>query len=113
MSTEQHLLRDPRVTEAVNSLKTLIAEHYPTATFRTFQGEDPEGVYLRAAVDLDDPDAVLDLAIDRLLAYQLEQDLPVYLVPVRTDARIAAELAKRTATKRMQTSLPPAKPQTL
>lgn len=113
MSTEQHLLSDPRVTDAVKSLQTLISDHYPTATFRMFQGEDPDGVYLRAAVDLDDPDAVMDLAIDRLLEYQLDQDLPIYLLPVRTDARIAAEVAKRKAPKRTLALFPAVKPNAL
>jgi len=107
MSKEHNDTLDPRVTQAVSSLQTLILGRYPTASFATFQGEDPDGTYLRAAVDVDDPDEVMDLAIDRLLEYQLDEGLPVYLLPVRTDARIAAELKKRREPrKRTLPSLP-------
>lgn len=95
MSQEQDTRRDPRINDALNNLESLIQEHYPTATFSTFEGEDPEGFYLRAAVDLEDPDEVMDLAIDQLLKLQLEEDLPVYLLAVRSEGRIAAEYAKR------------------
>jgi hypothetical protein len=110
MSTRQKSLHDPRMTEAVRSLQTLISSHYPTATFRTFHGEDPDGVYLRTAVDLDDPDVVMDLAIDRLLKYQLDEGLPVYLLPVRTEARIAAEVAKRGSLLRVPATPFPVEP---
>jgi len=95
MSKEHNTTLDPRVSEAVQSLQSLILNHYPTATFTSFQSDDPEGTYLRAGVDVDDPDEVMDLAINRLLGYQLEQDLPIYLLPVRTDAGIAATLKTR------------------
>jgi hypothetical protein len=97
MSTEGSLMHDPRIACALESLQDLIRECYPTATFASFCGEDPEGVYLRVAVDLDDPDEVMDLAIDRLMEYQLEQELPIYLLPVWTDERIAEDIARRTA----------------
>jgi hypothetical protein len=106
MSGERAGTRDPRVAAAVSDLQTIIRARYPTASFTTFHGEDPEGLYLRAAVDLDDPDEVMDLAIDRLMLYQLEQELPVYLLPVRSDARIAAALAERNTHKPTTAPLP-------
>ena len=89
MKKEYDPSTDPRVTKAASTLQSLIQSRYPKATFTSFRGEDPDGLYLRAAVDLDDPDEVMDVAIEKLLEYQLEQDLPVYLLPVRTDKRIA------------------------
>ncbi len=80
-------LADPQIQAAVDGLKSLITEHYPGTTFSTFEGDDPLGVHLRATVDLDDPDEVIDLIIDRLFAIQVEQELPVYVVSVRTPER--------------------------
>jgi hypothetical protein len=85
-------LDDPRVAAALAELQALITAHYPTATFSTARGEDPEGMYLTATVDVDDTDDVVDQFIARLLDLQIEEGLPVYVIPVRPIARVAAEL---------------------
>jgi hypothetical protein len=46
-------------------------------------GEDPEGLYVLATVDVDDTDAVVDVYIDRLLTLQIDDGLPIYVVPLR------------------------------
>ncbi len=81
---------DPRMHTALAELEGLIRARYPSATFTTFHGEDPEGMYLRATVDLEDPDEVMDVVIDRLYDLQVEHELPVYVIPVRTAERSAA-----------------------
>lgn len=97
---------DPRIQQAVAELQALIATHYPTATFTVGPGgENPDGTYLTARVDLDNPDAVLDLVIDRVLALQLEEHLPVHVVPVRTPERV-----ERLAQERQTVTLPPVPP---
>jgi hypothetical protein len=77
-----------RIQAAVSELQALIRLHYPAATFQVTQGEDPVGTYVIATVDVDDTDAVVDVYIDRLLKLQIDDSLPVYVVPVRPLDRI-------------------------
>lgn len=72
-----------RVAEAIEGLKGRITGQYPTAFFHVSEGEDPEGVYLTAIVNIDDPDDVTDLVIDQMLRLQIEEQLPIYVVPIR------------------------------
>lgn len=95
MSTERISPTDPRMTRAIAELEERIRSHYPTATFTVEEGEDPDGVYLTAAVDLDDPDEVLDVVVDRLLELEVGEGLPLYVIPARTPERIAALLRER------------------
>lgn len=91
-----HLRRtDPRVAAALDALQRLIAARYPDATFDVFEGEDPEGVYLRATVDIEDSSDALVPALDKLHDLQVEQGLPIYVVTDRPLERIAAELRAR------------------
>lgn len=85
---------DPKVEAAVNELKGIVKQSYPNATFDVYQGEDPEGTYLRATVDIEDTDDVMDKVIDRLLEIQVDEALPVYLIPVRPIERVLEELDK-------------------
>ena len=96
MSTERVSPTDPRMERAITELTDRITAHYPTATFEIEEGEDPDGVYLTAVVDLDDPDELLDVVIDRLLELEIDEGLPLYVVPARTPERIAAMLHERT-----------------
>jgi hypothetical protein len=87
---------DPRVQAALSELRGMILEHYPTATFEV--GRDPdhgESIFLYTTVDLDDPDEVGDLVVDRLLELQVDEALPVHVIPLRTPERILAELRSR------------------
>ena len=68
----------------------MIQQRWPSATFSVSRGNDPVGIYLDTAVDLDDPDEVMDLVIDRLLELQVDEGLPVHVVPLRTPERLAA-----------------------
>jgi len=96
MSRERLEESDPRIQQAVAELQALIAARYPTATFSVGPGgENPEGTYLTACVNLDDPDAVLDLVIDRVLELQIEEHLPIHVVPVRTPERVERLLRER------------------
>ncbi len=89
MSDDQNR-NDPRIAHAVAELQAMIVARYPEATFAVEQGEDPIGTYLTATVDVPDTDAVTDLIIDRLIAMQVEEGLPVYVIPVRPIGRIQA-----------------------
>jgi hypothetical protein len=80
-----------RMEEALDELRQLIKERYPEARFSVAAGpEDPQEVHLVATVDLDDPDEVLDVVMERMLQFQLDEELPVYVSPRRTPQRRAA-----------------------
>ena len=100
MSAEPFDRSDPRLESAATELQALVRQHYPTATFEVFEGHDPEGLYLRAIVDVEDTDEVMDLLVDRLLELQVEQGLPVYVVPARPLARIVETLSALPAGQR-------------
>lgn len=74
---------NPRIERAVAELQTMIVARYPEATFAVWQGEDPIGTYVTATVDVADTDEGTDLVIERLIAMQVEEELPVYVIPVQ------------------------------
>lgn len=89
MTSEHERLTDPHMQGAIDELREIIRAHYPTTAFTVGEAEDPDGVYLRAEVDVDDPDEVTALFIDRLIDLQVEEGIPIYVVPVRTPERRA------------------------
>jgi len=89
MSHEQAQCPEPDSQAALDELRELIHRRYPTATFTVARGEDPEGFYLKATVDLDDVDEVIDEELlDRLFDIQVEQSLPVYVIPLQPLRRV-------------------------
>jgi len=97
MIIERDYMADPRIQAAVSELQELILTHYPSTEFTVGEADDPDGVYIRAVVDVDDPDEVTAIFIDRMIDLQVEDGLPVYVVPVRTPAREAAERQRQEA----------------
>ncbi len=99
MTFESDYLSDPRIQAAVGELQDLIRSHFPETTFTVGvlddPMDDPEGVYMRAIVDIDDTDEVIDVFMDRLVDMQVDEGLPIYVVAVRTPERIAADLRER------------------
>lgn len=101
MSQEHSEQLDSRVQGALDELRHVIQERYPTATFEVARGHDePDNVHLITTVDLDDPDEVGDLVSDRLVELQVEERIPVYVIPVRAPHRILAELKDQPASGR-------------
>jgi hypothetical protein len=95
MSVERITPQNPRIQDAVSELQRLITTRYPEATFTVAAGEDPEGIYLTATVDTDDLTTVLETVEERLVELQVDQEIPLYLVPVRPVERVLAELPRR------------------
>lgn len=92
MSQMHYDEEDVRVHQALAELQTTILSHHPTATFMIGAcGESPDSTCLTVRVDLDDPDVVLDLVIERVLEFQMEDGLPLHVVPIRTPTRISAK----------------------
>jgi hypothetical protein len=84
---------DTRTQAAVNELRETIRQHYPEASFELSQGfDEPEQILLTTIVDLDDPDEVLDLVLDRLLELEIDEGIPLYVIPISTPERTLAQL---------------------
>ncbi len=87
----------PRLEEAIAELRELIASHYPDATFVVSEGDDPVGIYLTATVDVEDMGEVVDVFLDRMVDLQIDEELPIYVVPVRPLEHNLAILARQQA----------------
>jgi hypothetical protein len=80
----------PTLQHALSELRQLISTHFPGAAFQVGPGgDDLNGTYLVVTVDLDDPDEVTDLVIDRVVTLQVDHGLPIHVVPIRTPERTA------------------------
>jgi hypothetical protein len=88
MKVEHFDLYTPRMQEAIRELQRLIRWLYPKATFQVEHGDDPAGIYLLATVDVEDTDAVVEVYIERLLELQIDEGLPLYVVPIRPPAHV-------------------------
>lgn len=95
MSGERITPQSPRIQDAVSELQGLITRRYPDARFAVAAGDDPEGIYLTAIVDTDDLTTVVEAVEERLVELQVEQELPLYVVPVRPIERVLEELKKQ------------------
>lgn len=87
----EHL--DLGIRQAIEEIRGIIEQRYPGAEFEITRGHDePENIHLMTTVDLDDPDEVSDLVDDRLVELQVDERIPLYVIPVRTPERIRASL---------------------
>jgi hypothetical protein len=86
-----------RIQDAIDELQGLVLQRYPTARFAVTRAEDePENVHLTAVIDVEDTDEVLDLVIDRVVELQVDEQIPVHVIPIRTPERVLAEMKART-----------------
>ena len=87
---------DARTWSAIDELQHMISARYPASTFKISRGEDdPLAVHLIAIVDLDDPGEVLDLVIDRVVALQVDEGIPLHVIPEITPARVGTQVLAR------------------
>ena len=95
---------EPPMRNAIAEIKALVRSKYPDAAFEVFPSSNVGGVYMRIIVDIDDPDDVTALIIDRVADLQIEDELPLYPVTVRPTRRVIAESTAKDA-------VPPVKPE--
>jgi hypothetical protein len=96
MTPERAATFDARTEQAIGELQRTIARRYPSTSFEvTRSSDDSASIHLIAVVDVDDPDEVGDLVVDRVVDLQVEDRIPIHVIPVRTPERVAAELAER------------------
>jgi hypothetical protein len=90
----------PRMEEAIAEMKERITRRYPTTTFEMYQGEDPVGIYLIAIIDDDDVEVAKDLYLSRMVDLQVEEGLPLFVIPEPTPERNAAIVAEQEAARK-------------
>jgi hypothetical protein len=79
---------DERVLVFVEELKNTILAHHPEATFELGPGgENPTAIFLDAYVDLDDPFEILDEISDRVVDIQVDEGIPLFVMPRPTPER--------------------------
>lgn len=72
-----------QIQEFLEEFKGLIGAAYPKATFDVEVGGEPDGVYLIVTIDLKDTEEVLGVVMNRILEVQIDERLPVYVLPLR------------------------------
>jgi hypothetical protein len=96
MTAERSSSFDERTRRALSELQDAIVLRYPTTTFEVSRGaDDPRSVHLIAIVDVDDPDEVGDLVLDRVIDLVADEGIPIHVIPVHTPERIAADREER------------------
>ena len=83
MPAEDYDTLTPRLQRAVDELQHLIRQVDPLATFQVVAGDDPTGTYVLATVDVEDTELVMDAYMGRLLTLQIDEGLPLYVLPLR------------------------------
>ena len=69
---------------AITEIQSLISDAFPGTLYETSYQDDPAGMHMIAKIDTEDIDAVVDCFIDRLLTMQVDENLPLYVIPVRS-----------------------------
>ena len=92
MSAEPAPEHDDRMEAALDELRSQIRTRYPDAAFEVGAAPDDDSiVLLYAYVDVEDTDDVIDVAIDRMVDMQAEEGLPIFVIPLLTPERAAAQ----------------------
>ncbi len=78
----------------MTEMKERIAQRFPMTIFEIYEGEDPDGIYLAAIIDTDDLEEATDLFRDRIVDLQVDEGLPLFVIPERTPEQTAAILAR-------------------
>lgn len=85
-----------RMSHAIHELQDVITSQFPTTTFELIQSpDDPDSLHLLAIADVDDPDEVDDLVVERVVALQGEEGISLHVIPLRTPERIEEALASQ------------------
>jgi hypothetical protein len=78
---------EERRRQAIDELQETITARYPTTTFALeCSPEDLASIHLVAVADVDDPDEVGDLVVERVVDMQ-SAGIPLHVIPMRTPAR--------------------------
>ena len=87
-----------RMREAIETVRVMIGQEYPSATFRLSRGpDDADQVFLWTIVDLGDPEEVLDFVSDSLWRLEVEEGIILHVIPLKTPERVLADVRARDA----------------
>lgn len=75
-------INEPRMQDAIAEIKSLVLDDYPDALFKAFPSSNVNGVYLRIIVDVEEPGDVSDLLLARMVEMHIDEELPIYPIPV-------------------------------
>lgn len=104
MTAQQQDTYEARLEQALDELREMILGRFPDTTFSvSISPDDPDIVHLNAVVDLEDTEEVIDLVIDRMLELQIDEGLPIHVIPLRPLERV---LAMRRSADRDPQALP-------
>lgn len=94
MTQDQLSTEDAAVKAAITELKSLVLQRFPDAQFSVVYRDDPPGMRLRVIIDSADvqSDDVMDVVVDKLFEVQVEQGLPVYVIPVQPLSRLPEQI---------------------
>jgi hypothetical protein len=96
MAANQPLILDLRIQAVIQELEDTILQRYPDATFEITSGvDDPTSIHLVVTTDVEDPDEVGDLVVDRVVELQTDDRIPLHVIPVRPMHRVLTELNAR------------------
>ena len=95
MSVESIAGLDEQMQRAIAEVQDLIRARYPGAAFSLAYGDDPEGMHLRVTIDIDDVEEVVDTFGERLLKLQVDEGLPLYVIPLEPEERVLQTLRDR------------------
>lgn len=87
MTASESLLQNPQILAAIEEIKSIISRAHPEAEYETYLDLEGESVWLRAVVDVEDTDDVVDLFIGRLLDIHDEIGVRLHVLPVQTPER--------------------------
>jgi ethanolamine utilization protein EutQ (cupin superfamily) len=88
---DSELLNHPDVRAAVTELKGIIRHTYPEARFEVVVGHEPLGVYVTTMVDEEDTERVSELYMDRILEFQVDKRIPIYVLTLPSDQAVMAD----------------------
>lgn len=96
---------DKRALVFVDELKKTILERHPEATFELGPGgENPTAIFLDAYVDLDDPFEILDEIGERVVDIQVDEGIPLFVMPRQSPDRARAYERQRQSGARIRTA---------
>lgn len=94
MNADQEVHSDPRIEAALAELRKMIKEKCPDAIFEVVPRHYGHECYLDVTVDVDDTDDVFDIVADRLVDMRVEENLPVFVMPLRPAYRVIEQLRR-------------------
>lgn len=88
MTQDERCSFDARTRAAISELESIILARYPEATFHVERGpDDPQAIHLVTTVDVEDRTDLLELVVDRQMEIQIEDGIPIFIIPLRTPER--------------------------